>query len=84
VSENELRYPSWQTPLHEAIIELDPQKFAKKVEEVEALMLERLQEISSQADHHEERQAIADATSVLRVLKKGRLSHTDLRGKESV
>jgi hypothetical protein len=77
MSESELKYPSWQGPLQEAILELDRKMFANKIQEVESLMFERLQEITSDPDHHDERQALADGTSILRGLKKARLSYPD-------
>jgi hypothetical protein len=70
VSDGELKYPSWQTPFREAILEADPEELAKKVQELEAAISKRLQVIASDADHEDERRAIADATSILRVLKK--------------
>jgi hypothetical protein len=70
---DKLKYPSWQTPLREAVLEADPKKLAKKIQEVEARISERLQAIASDADHQDERQAIAHAASILRVLKKEEL-----------
>jgi hypothetical protein len=72
-----LKYPSWQGPLQEAILELDRETFVKKIQEVETLMFERLQEMSSDPDHYDERQALSDATTMLRGLKKARLSYPD-------
>lgn len=69
----ELKYPSWQIPLRKAVLEADPKKLAKKIAEVEALIAERLQTITSGTHHQEEREAIANAASILRVLKKGEL-----------
>jgi len=77
MSESELKYPSWQSPLQEAILEFDREILAKKIQEVETLMFERLQEISSDPDHHDERQALSDATTILRGLKKAKLSYPD-------
>ncbi len=77
MSESELKYPSWQSPLQEAILEFDPETLAEKIQEVETLMFERLQEISSESDHHAERQALSDATTILRRLKKAKLSYPD-------
>jgi hypothetical protein len=77
MSESELKYPSWQSPLQEAILELDREMFAKKIQEVETLMFERLQEITSDPDHHDERQVLVDATTILRGLKKAKLSYPD-------
>ena len=73
MSDSELKYPSWQTPLREALLEVNPKKLAKKIQDVEAAISKRLQVIASDADHEDERRAIADATSILRVLKKQEL-----------
>ena len=77
MSERELKYPSWQRPLQEAILEFDRETLAEKIQEVETLMFERLEELSSDPDHRDERQALADATSILRELKKTKLSYPD-------
>jgi hypothetical protein len=77
MSESELKYPSWQRPLQEANLEFDREMLAEKIKEVETLMLKRLQEMSSDPDHHDERQALANATTILRELKKARLSYPD-------
>jgi hypothetical protein len=69
----ELKYPSWQVPLRKAVLEADREKLAKRIEEVETLISERLQSIASDTDHQDERNAIADAVSILRVLKKEEL-----------
>jgi hypothetical protein len=71
VSDSELKYPSWQTPLRQALLEGKPEKLAKKIAEVEALISERLRAIVFGTDHQDEREAIANAVSILRVLKKG-------------
>jgi len=79
VSESELKYPNWQTPLQEAILEFDHEKLAERIQTVETLMFERLQALSSDTDHQDERQALADAASILRGLKKDKLSYPDWR-----
>jgi hypothetical protein len=73
----ELKYPSWQTPLREALLEVNPKKLAKKIQRVEAIIFKRLQEMACDTDHQDERHAIADAASILRVLKKDSLSYPD-------
>jgi hypothetical protein len=75
MSESELKYPSWQRPLREAILEFDRETLTEKIKEVETLVLKRLKEMSSDPDHDDERQALADATTVLCELKKARLSY---------
>jgi hypothetical protein len=69
----ELKYPSWQIPLRKAVLEANPEKLAKRIAEVEALISERLQAIASGNHHLDERQAIDKAASILRVLRKDEL-----------
>jgi hypothetical protein len=74
MSESELKYPSWQTPLQEAILEFDREKLAEQIQAVENLIFERLQAIASDTNHHDEQQALANAAFILRKLKKEKLS----------
>ncbi len=69
MSDSGLKYPSWQIPLQEAMLEIDSKKSAKKIEKVEALISERLLEMAPHTDHGDERDAIAGAASILRRLK---------------
>jgi hypothetical protein len=71
---SKLNYPSWQIPLQEAILELDLKKLAERIQGVEILISDRLQELSSDTDTRDEQQALADAASILRTLKKEKLS----------
>ena len=66
---SELRYPEWQKPYHEALLEPNPQKLAERVNEAERAILSRLQEILIGSDNRMEAQAIEDALNGLRVLK---------------
>ena len=70
MSDSELKYPSWQTPLRQALLEGNPEKLVKKIREVEARISERLVAMSCDTGHQDEREAIVDAASILRVLKK--------------
>ena len=65
----ELRYPEWQKPYHEALLEPNPQKLVQRVNEAEKAILSRLQEMRIGSDSRMEAQAIEDALSGLRVLK---------------
>jgi hypothetical protein len=80
MSEQELKYAKWQAPLQEAIREFDREKLVEKIQKVETVVFERFQELSSDSDHHGERQAIADALSTIRVLKKDKLFYPDWNG----
>jgi len=71
VGDSELKYPSWQTPLHQAMLEVDSEKLARKILEVEALICARLLEMASDTDHRDEREVLAGAATILRVLKEG-------------
>jgi hypothetical protein len=66
---SELRYPEWQKPYHDALLELNPQKLVQRVNEAETAILSRLQEIRIGSDSRLEAQAIEDALNGLRVLK---------------
>jgi hypothetical protein len=80
MSEQELKYPNWQVLLQEAILEFDRDKLVGRIQKVETVVFERLQELSSDSDHHGERQAIANALSTMRVLKKDKLFYPDWNG----
>ena len=73
MSDSELKYPSWQTPLRQTLLEGNPEKLAKKIEEVEARMSERLRAMALERRHHDEWEAIVDAAAVLHVLKNDKL-----------
>ena len=69
----ELKYPQWQVPLRDAILEFSYQELQK----VEAAVFDRFQILSSDRNHAEERQALSDALSTLRVLKRDKLAFPD-------
>jgi hypothetical protein len=73
----ELKYPSWQEPYQQAMLELDPVKLRRKVLKAEGAILRRLQELSdgeARVDGaREEKLVINDAISALRVLRKEKL-----------
>jgi hypothetical protein len=74
---NELKYPAWQVPLLEVVQESDCGKLPSKVQRVEALIFERLQQLQSSDDGAAERQAINDALELLRTVKHNRLEYPD-------
>jgi hypothetical protein len=74
---SELRYPEWQKSYQEALLELDKQKLEAKIHLAEWKIFKRLQTISADSDHHEERSAIADAVNALGVLKRDTLNYPD-------
>lgn len=65
----DLKYPTWQKPYHDALLELNPEELVQRANEAERAILSRLQEIRLSSDSHLEVQAIEDAINGLRVLK---------------
>ena len=66
----DLRYPGWQKTYQEALIEIDGNKLKERVAAAESAIFNRLQAMSPNRDTVNERQAIEDALSSLRYLKR--------------
>jgi len=77
LSDTELKYPKWERQFQEVVLELNGEKLVAKIQTLETAIFVRLQELKSDSDHHTERQAIADALSTIRVLKKNKVSRPD-------
>ena len=79
-SRSDIRYPAWQNEYQTAVLELDPRTLLERVHAAETAIFNRLQELAQNADRPEdkaERQAIADALSALRILKRDKLHFPD-------
>jgi hypothetical protein len=63
-----LKYPQWQKPLMEAILEFDPERLSLKVRTLEKAMHARFDTLSGSHDSRE-RQALADGLATLDMLK---------------
>jgi hypothetical protein len=73
-----LMYPEWQVPLQNLILEVDGAQLHEKMQRVEALIYDRLQQLQARSDFHvAEREALNDAISVLRMLKRDKLNFPD-------
>ena len=77
MTEEELQFPEWQRPLQDVILEFDCERMLKKIQDVEALIFDRLRQISVTNDGRVEHDALNDALSVLRILKRERLGFPD-------
>jgi hypothetical protein len=66
----EMEYPKWQRQYEALLMEVDPQKLAALVEEIETAMFYRYQELSTSSDGHDERHALAEAAISLLVVQK--------------
>ena len=67
---NELKFPKWQEPYLEALMETDEGKLVRRVELAESAILMRLRAIQSDSNMVVEKQAIEDALNGLTVLKR--------------
>ena len=72
-----MRYPEWQGPFQEALLEIDREKLQSKMMKAEEAIFERLQQLAGSSDSEAERQAIADANAALRALKTEKLNYPD-------
>jgi hypothetical protein len=73
MNDEELKFPEWQAPLQDVILEFDRANLPGKIEKVETLILERLQQLRRSSDGRSEQQAMNDALEILRILKRDRL-----------
>jgi hypothetical protein len=72
---SKLKYPEWQTSYQEALFESDKRKLDAKIHLAELKIFRRLQTITADIDHQEEKTAIADALNALRSLKLNSLNY---------
>ena len=77
MSDGKLKYPRWQAPLQEVIFEPDRKKLGDKIQKLEALILERVLQLQLGSDGDSEQEAINDALSTLRALKRDKLDYSD-------
>lgn len=67
---NELKFPEWQQTIQDAILECDGKTLNEKIENAERLISLRFLRLQRERDCLEERQALADALYLLRILKR--------------
>lgn len=75
--DEELEYPHWQGPYHAALSDSGSPELRRKIQAAEHAIYERSQILAHDSGHEAERQAIADALSVLRRLQRDKLSFPD-------
>ena len=64
----ELRYPEWQYPCRDAMMEFDATKLLAKLVIAKAAIYRRLEALAGDSNHHEERREINDTLNALNVL----------------
>jgi hypothetical protein len=73
MTDGPLKFPQWQAPLQDLILEFDPIELTEKIAVVEALLFARLQQLNHAAENRDEKIALQDALSVVRIMKRDRL-----------
>jgi hypothetical protein len=69
-TDEEVRYAEWRDLYKQALLEVDEKKLRDRIAAAEKAISNRLGAIAGDSDHRAERQAIEDALSSLRVLKR--------------
>lgn len=69
----ELKFPQWQAPLQDLILEFDPVKLEEKIRTVETLLFDRLQQLDHGNGGRDEKTALQDALSIIRIMQRDRL-----------
>ena len=67
----------WQSVLEEIKLENDPEKLTQKLQEVEGVILERLQVLHQKSDDRKEQEALKQALFTLRIIKRDKLGFPD-------
>lgn len=65
-----LKFPDWQRTLQDAILERDDTTLSHKIESAERLISLRFLQLQDKRDCLDERQALADALYLLRLLRR--------------
>jgi hypothetical protein len=73
MNQSELKFPEWQAPLQDLLLEFNRAKLEEQIQRVEALITQRIQQLPRSGGGHEERDAINHALSLLRMIKEDRL-----------
>jgi hypothetical protein len=69
MSATHLRYPQWQQPLLRAVMETKLDSLVEKIQIAEGAISQRLRELEGNSVLEQERVALQDAVSTLRVLR---------------
>ena len=75
VDDGGMKYPSWQVPLQNVIVESDSERLHQRIQVVEVLIFARFQQLRQESDAQNELDAINDAFSILRKIKHERFGY---------
>ena len=71
----DVKYPHWQREFETALTEGDPNTLRQRVDAAEAALFLRSQALAASHQETPERQAIAEAISILRTIQKEKLNY---------
>lgn len=74
VMDRSFKYPKWQEPLAEAILEFNPQQLRRKAKRAEEAIGSRFQELAFEKGNQEELCLLSDGLEILQSLKRRRLA----------
>jgi hypothetical protein len=77
MNDPELRFPEWQVPLQDLILEFDRELLPAKMQDLENRILARLQLVAQNQTDTSEQDALIDGLSILRILKRDKLLFPD-------
>jgi len=70
MSDGDLKFPEWQIPFKELLLEFDRQRLNERLPKLEVLLAARMRQVKLSNEQQGELQALTDAISTLRVLKR--------------
>jgi hypothetical protein len=73
MTDGEWKFPHWQAPLQDLILEFDSVKWQGKIREVEAVLFARLQQLDHGGNNRDEKIALQDTLSIVHIMKRDRL-----------
>jgi hypothetical protein len=79
MSDGELKFSRWQSPVQELMLEFDREKLPEKLQGVETLIFERFQQLGQESSARAGRQALSEALNILRIIKHVRKLPDDTR-----
>ena len=78
------KFPEWRQPYQEALLEYDKTALRTKVLRAEDAIGTRLRQLQESSDSHAEREAIENALSVLRCLRRDKFDYPDRKSSSEV
>ena len=74
VMDRSFKYPKWQEPLAEAILEFNPQQLRTKAKRAEEVIARRFHELAFEKGNQEALRLLSDGLEILQSVKRRRLA----------